>query len=294
MRNILQYGFALLAFMQATLFVSCTEQNNNSGDKNPITEEGVLAVVGTARLTFDEVLPLLPPKMHGEDSINFLKNAVHSWVKERLLYNYALEQKAVDEEAMNLKLEEFKKEWVIHQFEDKFYTNTADTGYTEDEIQAYYRLHKQDFLLTETLWKGLFVSLHKGSRAAEKAEKQLNKGGEKALNELKAICSKNSFDYHLNPGQWVPLKLINEKNNHWATLSHIVTGRLYKTEDEDYIYFWKPEYVLNPGDPAPYSFLRERIITILTHKNRIKAIEELQEKLYNESLKKNEVEIATI
>jgi hypothetical protein len=104
---------------------------------------GVLARVGTAELTEDDLNRMLPPEVREGVSGSEVRDIVDRWVRSELLYQKALHDGLSEEPEIVARLRSLERELLAdEQLERELTRRVRVTG---EELQAYYRAHLAEY-----------------------------------------------------------------------------------------------------------------------------------------------------
>jgi peptidyl-prolyl cis-trans isomerase C len=125
--------------------------------KQPVTDQQVVARVGDATLTMDEIKNRIPPEY--SDFITYEQNVdyVKRWIDSEILYQTALKRKIHQEPAIKKRLEKMQKDLLMSEMISRLCTQTSDVS--EMEIEKYYRENMEQFMRKETEIKYVHMSI---------------------------------------------------------------------------------------------------------------------------------------
>lgn len=221
---------------------------------------------------------------------NFLQN----WT-EKKLYEVELKNTYPDAyQLIQLRADRYKSDLARYELEEITLYDKMDTAVTEQEIEAYYDQHKEEFVLTDYLVRALYLKIPKDADFKKKniQQKYLLKNN-KDLDEINSYAKLYAENYYFNDSAWVyfsdltkdiPLKRFNKDN--------IVLNRTktYFTEGE-FTYFLNIfDFQLKDEVPT-LDFLRDDIRNIVLNQRIQKEKEELSPKLLKELKNKYAVQI---
>ena len=120
-------------------------------------ERKVIAKTKTQVLYKDDVLDALPISLSPEDSITFVKSYVENWLHFTLLYEVADNNVSDNDSSLAKRVDLFRKELYINAYEQMFLQQKLDTLIPQKEIDEYYELHKNEYLLEHSVVKPIFI-----------------------------------------------------------------------------------------------------------------------------------------
>lgn len=125
----------VMVSLVAVAFVVCRDH-----DESP-----VVARVGRARLTLDDLHQSIPPEYSDRISRGQMLEYVKQWVDTELLYQEAVRQKVHKEPIIRERLEKMKKDLLGAEMISRSSFGSRDFQIPDDRIRAYYEEHKDSF-----------------------------------------------------------------------------------------------------------------------------------------------------
>ena len=141
----LGYFFCIILLSSCDLF-KLQEKESNSSE--------IVAIVNTEKLFKKDLENVLPKNINKIDSLVLVKSYIQDWAIKRLLL-----QKAKNNSSLNSvnQIEELVKDYkeslLINSYKEQLVKQKLDTVISDDELQEYYNLNKENFKLNEELVK---------------------------------------------------------------------------------------------------------------------------------------------
>lgn len=261
------------AVLLLILFVSSCAQDGGKGR--------LIAKVGDKELYAEDIRFL---NYNAADSAEIVSNYVANWAEEQILVRVAEDNDELDLKSIDRKVEQFRNELLIYQLENKEIEAALDTVVSQQEIEAYYKAHKDDFQLNDYLVKVLYLKVPLDAPEPEKIRNayQLNKQGDLKTVEVYAKMYASNFYYDIE--SWIYFDdLLKEIPLHDINKDKFILKRSKtRFEDDGYYYFLNiVDYKLK-NSISPLSFERENIkVRILNLR-----ITKLREEIKNGHVKK--------
>jgi len=127
-----------LAMGLVGIFLACRGGEEN-GD--------VVAQVGKARLTTNELREMVPHLDELQLSKSQVENLVKNWVESELIYQEALRVGLTRDEQVQRDLAKMKRDYLVAQYIEKYVDERAEVS--QQETEAYYRDHTEEFQCAE-------------------------------------------------------------------------------------------------------------------------------------------------
>lgn len=232
--------------------------------------------------------------LKGKDSINALKTYTESWVRKKLLLNKAKENISDEEVDISKKVEEYKESLLLYEYEKAYIQQKLDTTIRQDEMEEWYEKLKENFPLEADVYQVLFVKFKKDVRDLDKARKWILKPkDEEDLLRLEGYCREFATVYVMDKGIWYDKETLLK--NFPLSESDVSTLAAQKNFKE----FRKPEgnwfiRILNmkkKDEPSPLELVRASISRVIIEKRRLKLVERVYNKIYEDGLKSKSFEI---
>jgi hypothetical protein len=280
-----KHFYTSLILLVITTFVSC--------DTEKIVQEKVkVARVGSVYLYQEELIKDIQSGLSKEDSLLFIDQLISNWIEEQIVLQKA--EEVLPQEAKDVKdrLENYRKSLIIFAYEQKFIKERLDTAVSPIEVEEYYAVHKDDFMLKDYIVKALYLKISKGTPDIEKPQLHFKLEQETDLNEMRYYADLYAVQFHYDPEQWlffedvlkvIPLEGIN-------TESFLRKKKKTMFEDENFIYFINITDFTLKDAISPLSFEKEKIKTILLNLRTIDLRNKLREDLSNDAIKDQQVE----
>lgn len=255
--------------------------------------ERVLARVYDEYLYESDLKGVVPPGTLPKDSIIITRSFIDSWAREQLLLHQAGKNLTDAQLDFTRQLENYKHSLTIYTYENELVRQKLDTLVTDEEIENYYDANQQNFLLKDNIVQIQYVKLPLKSKVAGQIKKLLRSGSTDDQARLAELCEKNASDFFLDNENWllfndvlkqVPIKTYNQEE-------YLQNHRDVEYQDSTYVYFVKFRDFKIKESVSPMNFERQRIRDIILNKRKIDLITRMQDDLFSQAQKKNDLEI---
>lgn len=274
-----QAGFVVSLFC---FLVSCSESDK------------VLATVGEAELTESDAYVIMKHRGLDYNNKEELRSFVNEWCnaevyKQELQKKHPKEWKLVQQRANS-----FEGDLAQYYLEEIRVRKSLDTVVSDDELQAYYGAHQDEFLLNDYIVKALYLKIPKELDFKEE-DVHINYllKNDKDLAEINSYAKLYAQDYYFDDSTWIyfddlakdiPL----EKHN----VDNIVLNRTktYFSDNAHWYFLNVIDYKLKDEAP-PLEFLKDRIRSIIVSQRLNDIRDKNEAKLLKELKKKHEINI---
>lgn len=267
--------FTYLAF--ASLFLASCGNDKTETE----TQEKLVAQVGNDRLTEKEYRADL---IHGdtkEDSIAFAKKIIDNWVLETLLYQEALTKLEPTEIDVEKQVNDYKRDLINYIYETKLIENNLDTVVSYEEIQDYYNLNIENFVLKDNIVKVNYFKVPIQSKEIPKIKRLVYSTAEKDKQQLEDLCVQNAESYFLNDSLWLLLDDIKRDipQMKGPLEYNVVKGRIIEFGDAEAYYYLRIKDVKIKNSASPITFEKANIKTFIVNARKIKLIQSYKQQL---------------
>ncbi len=278
-----------ISIFLGVLIAGCNGVFNNRAD------DKVIASVGAKKLTLSELNLAIPHNIKEIDSISFSQNYIEKWVKNQLLLEKAeLNLDKQSQKSIEVMIDNYRTSLLLFKYQQMFINQKLDTNITENQIEAYYTDHSENFILDSAVVKAIFVQLPKSVQNAYNIGFWMRSGEENDLAKLEDYCYQNANNFYLGD-DWQYLGImLNKIPRKISNPDSFLKGNRYlETSDSIYNYhFYIVDYRLK-GDTMPMVFVKNQIADILINHRKVKLIKDLENNIYNDAVNKKKFTIYT-
>ena len=255
--------------------------------------ERVLAKVHDEYLYESDLVGLVPAGTVPKDSIAISKGFVDNWIRQQLLLQQARKNLTNSQLDFTKQLENYNNSLIIYEYENELLRQKLDTLITEEELQNYYDLNQQNFLLKENIVQFQYVKLPLKTPNVTQFKKLLNSGNQADQTRLSELCEKQAADYFLDDQNWllfsdlmkqVPIKTYNSED-------FLKNHREFEFEDSTFLYLVRFRDFKIKESVSPYSFEKQRLRDIILNKRKIELLNRMHDDIYRNASNNNDFEI---
>ncbi len=245
------------------------------------THEKLVASVGNDQFTDKEYKEGLINAATKEDSLAFAKKRIQNWVLETLLYQEALTKLEPEEIDVEKQVADYKKQLINYIYETKLIENNLDTVVSNEEIQDYYNLNIDNFVLKDNIVKVNYFKVPIQSKEIGKLKRLVYSTNEKDKEQLEYLCVQNAESFFLNDSLWLLLDDIKRDipQMKGPLEYNVVRGRIIEFGDAEAYYYLKIKDVKIKNSASPLAFEKNNIKMFIINSRKVKLIQSYKQQL---------------
>ena len=258
------------------------------------TARKAVARVNNIYLYLDELEGIVDGVVTREDSVSRISAYVNSWIRKQLLIQEARRNIRINEAEVERKVLEYRYSLIAFEYQNFYISKNLRDSVTEEEINAYYKEHKDNFILKKNIVRASFIKVPKGTPRTARIKAMLQSAKPKDRDDLKSYCLSFSSAYHLADSSWVefdklvvgsPLAEIPNKIQFLRAIPY------YETSDDDFLYFLKIDDYKISDSESPVEFVRNDIKNIILNKRKVELSRKLEDEVYEQAQRNKTFEI---
>jgi hypothetical protein len=242
----------------------------------------------------DELAGIASDNLSSEDSVMRVTTYINSWVRKQLLIGEALKTIDIDEAEVERKVLDYRYSLIGYEYQNFYIKQNLDQAVSDEEIEAYYKVHVDNFILKQNIVRGSFIIVPKGAPRTNRIKELMFSGKEKDAAELRSYCLSFSSAYHLPDSLWMefdklvvgsPLAEIPNK------VQFLKSNPYYETSDAESLYFLKIDEYKISDNVSPLEFVRGEIRNIILNKRKVQLAKKLEDNVYEDAAKRKDFEV---
>lgn len=273
--------------MVSMFLMSCSFFKHKDDDKKPV------AKAFDQYLYSSDIKGLVPKGVSSKDSIAIIKSYIDSWIRTQLVLNKAEKNLGDEEKNVEKQLDDYRTSLIIYAYEKSLINQKIDTVVTLLDVDKYYNIHQDDFQLKDNIIKVLYLKLAKNSPKIAQVKQWYKSTNPRDRKLLEDYCHQYAINYYLDDESWllfndllkeIPIKTYDEEQ-------FLKNNRYVEIEDSSNIYLVNISGFKIKESTSPLSFEKDNIKSIIINKRKLLLIEDMEKKVYDESLKNNDFKI---
>ncbi len=225
-----------------------------------------------------------------EDSAKVAEQYIQSWIAKQFLIAEAEAHSDYNKAELERKVLDYRYALLVHNYLEKLVNAQLNREVSEQEIEAYYQAHQENFALRYNIFKGKFIVIPKDAPNQARITTLLKGKSKKSLEELKSYCFQFAKDYSLDEATWLQWNELikgtpfsNVKDKAKLLKKHEVL----QTKDETYLYYFEINEYRTVNDVPPLEFIRNQIADIIIHKRKVDLASKIKEDILKKTKNSN-------
>ena len=250
----------------------------------------IVAIINTDKLFREDLLPILPKNVNRTDSLVLVKSYIQDWAVNKLLLEKAKNNSSL--EAVNqidALVKDYKESLLINTFKEQLVKQQLDTLISEEELEVFYMLNKENFKLNEELVKIKYLHIDNHIKDIKEFS-SLFKSDD--INDLESLEKQElSFKSHqFNDSIWTQLDNILLKLP-FSKEKLLKKTKFLQKQDSLGLYLVAIKEVLPLNSIAPLSYIAGTIRQMILHKRKIELIREIEKIIVKDAIQNNDFKI---
>lgn len=263
---------------------SCTAEINHHG-KTP------LASVDNVYLYKEDLMPLIPLNLTGEDSVRFVNDYIRKWAEDIMFYNKAKSNMS-NEKEIDKFVENYRRSLIVNEYQERLVREKLDVMISDEEVRKYYDDDKSLFILDYPMLKGVYIKVAMGDRELPNVRRYMKFRNESDRDRLESFTIRGAADYSYFMEHWEELtdisqKLPSDANKDLFNENH----HLYEFKDTAYVYMLYVDTMISKGDYIPFELAYKDIWEVIYNERKAAYIKEVREDLYRKAVRENDIKI---
>lgn len=273
------------------LLASCQFFDKKAADEG----DKIIARVYDRNLYASDLANIIDAKanLSANDSASIVQNYITIWAKDQLMlykaeYNLNEQQKNFKEQ-----INKYENDLLKFAYQEEYLRQNLDTSISKSEIEEYYQVSKDNFLLKENILRANYLIVSKSAPQLDMAKKWFKSKDIEDLSKLRNFALKYATEYYLLDSSWVTLDQISSKipiDKTEDQNSFLANNNFLELSDTNKIYLLEIAAYQLKGNHAPLNYLDDVIKNILINKKKLKLLADLEKNLLEDALKKKEFE----
>ena len=271
-------------FIVVLLLSSCSNFETN--------DKVLLARLGDSYLYEHQVKSMINSNLSVVDSSIFIQQYINNWAKEELLLKKAALNINQDQLEIDKRLESYRRSLLIHAYEQKLIEQSLDTIVLKDQLQLYYRQHVDDYLLADKIIKVIFVKTSIIAPKLDSLKSWLFDNDTLYIDAIETYCHQYAKRFYYNPNEWLIWSDFQQIFSNELDISSLsMKNNTMILKDTLDIYFIRLINLRDQGEIAPLEYVKEEIKSILLNQRKLKTVEVIKTKLFEDAKQSNQFEI---
>lgn len=265
-------------FITLFTFYACSNKPNR--------DKSILIDIDGIQLSYNDLKNAIPESISGEDSARVSDKYIDSWIMHRLLLQKA-ELNVNKNQEIDQLVQNYKEQLLIESYLSLLVEKKAEIQPTEEQINTFYDEHKEQYILSENILRGVFVILPLDA-SNKKTLLQLLKEEETDHSTIEAYCIQNAAKVDFFEDEWMTMRSIKK---HLPEIKEseerlLAKNALYEIEDSLFTYILKVDEYKLKNAIAPLGYVSQEIKEFLLNNNKISYLRRMEKDLYDDAKRK--------
>ena len=236
---------------------------------------------------------VVPPNVHGNDSLIMIKSFIDQWQREQVMQHQAEDNVKIDDIAVQEQLETYRKSLIRFQYEQELIAQKLDTLVSNQEIEKYYKENEQNFQLKKPILKVSYIKLPENAPKISMVKKLFTSKDMRDIDLLEKYCFRYSPTFSLLDTTWhyveelgkiLPISKLAEDN--FNNLN-----RIFEVSENGSLYLIILRDSKFRDSLSPLVFEKENIKNLILNQRKLALLHLMEKEVFEEALKNNELEI---
>jgi len=274
----------IILIILISVAINGCKNNDNQEKRVPV------AKAGNEILYYDEIPALVTEGITPNDSAAAIRNYINRWAKRELMFQQAKANLPADQRMdIEKQLEETRLNLIVYEYQRMMMLQKMDTIISREELENYYSVNQNNFVLTSNIIKALFIKLPVETPGLNRIKSLARSNKQKDFQELESLCFQFAEKFDDFNEEWITmdrlsLELKEDISNQENFLKRT---SFYETSDSTSVCLVTINDYRLRGTLSPFEYVRDDIKRIIWNNRRIGFIQELENGIYNEALKEN-------
>ena len=256
-------------------------------------QEEPLARVFEHYLYPSDLAEAIPAGTPAHDSTILAGRYIDTWIKDQLMLNRAEHALPEEQKDFEKQIEEYRRSLIIFTYREILLRQKLDTLVRTSEIESYYQENQSNFILGQDVIKGTYVKVPLSSPRINELRTWSRSNQEEDLVQMEKYCLSYAEQYDNFNDRWIYFESVLSQIP--LTVSqpsrYLRYNRDIETTDSASSYFLHISDHVPEGEVAPLDMVAEDISSIILNKRKINFFRDLEQKVYNDGVNRNQFEI---
>lgn len=257
----------------------------------PQSDQTLVARVGTARLTTNDLAKVVAPGISPEDSVKLVRAYVRSWIESRVMSELAVKS-IPDMSAIDRMVEDYRNELIAWEYRRLMFNQHGNVEFSPDTIAAYYEANKSQFVLERPLVKGVYIKIADNSPSLPAVRKLYKSHKTDDIDKLEKEDVQGIIHYDYFRDRWVDWEQIETRvpvDFGSSPEAFLATHKSTEVSANGFTHLLEISDYLPAGSTMPLEWAEESIKRTLYNTQRRAYDTQLRLDLFNRGLKDGDI-----
>ncbi len=250
---------------------------------------GIIAEIDGQTLS-EETLRQMTAGLDSVDSARVAEQTIQQWAIDILQYKKASGNNSKEIEQM---VEDYRRSLYLYEYEQRLVARHMPKEVADTLITTFYQAHKENFILNESIMKGILVVFPIGTPKQDKLRQWLANPDEENLEKIEKYTYQYATGYELFLTEW---KTANQIILRLPTETDILQQQLHRhslieVQDSVSCYWLQVTDKHFAGDYMPQDYAAADIKQIILAQRQVSFLREEREKLYRDAVRFRKIKL---
>lgn len=245
----------------------------------------VVAEVGKERLYRSDLEAVVPRGLPAEDSVRMARQYIDSWASDMVYVTIAEQQLSKSEQDVTRELEDYRKSLLKYRYEQLYVNERLDTAVSDEKIDEYYALHKENFRLSRPVVKARYLHIHTDSPMLESIRKKMSSEDANDIVEADSLAFSSAMKFTAWNGRWQDIMVLAREFGmpYDIVLGMMKNGWIRQDDTTGVTSVAFISDILQTGEYAPIEYVSQGIRDIIISSRKQTLISTLEQDLLNDA-----------
>lgn len=234
-----------------------------------------------------DILSVIPKGLSEDDSLLFVNQYIEKWAKDRVLM-HTVNDFLNEEEIVRIQtqVESYRENLMESAIEEKFMQDISDEV-SEEELKDYYEKFPETFILKDDIITLKLLEVPEDS--ANRYKRMLRN---QEYEDLQARLEFNQYRFDFTKDNWVELDKLLATDvlpERIKNQNIMVRNQIFSATDNNRAFIIQIDGIGKKGEPAPYSYIKPTIKSVVLNKRKLNLLSEKKHELYEKALENHEI-----
>ena len=276
---------SLFLLLMALVLLGCSEKTESKEGSR------LLARVHNKSLYLSELEGMFPQFATSEDSLLVIRAFTDRWVREAILLHEAEKNLPAGLNIDKL-VRDYRASLVRSNYERVLVEQLLDSTVTQAELQAFYDQHKEQYQLETPIMRCHFLKVPLPVPDADRLRKLWGSKRAADTRQLKQYGEQYAKVALLDDSLWYSIdevgRLLPKGTN---TSENLNAKQEFTLQDGEFQYYFRLFDRKNRQDIAPLGYIQEQARKVILHVRKQQLLEDVKQDMYDQELRRNNIEI---
>jgi hypothetical protein len=251
-------------------------------------QAGVVAEVN-GKWLYEEQIKQLTAGLDSVDSVSVANRYIRLWAIGVLQYDKAMSSRSPELEEM---AEDYRRQLYLHEYEQRLVARHMPKDVPDSTIERFYNEHKDQFVLNESILKGLLIVFPNASPKQNQLKQWMMQPDDENLEKIEKYTFQYASGYELFLNEWnsasqILLRLPTETD----VLQQLQKQSFIEIKDSLSTYWLQVTDKRFKGEYMPVEYAKGEIKQIVLAQRQVEFLQEQRDKLYKDALRYRKIKI---